>query len=488
MFGEHAFGIVTIPLPVVAAALVSMVLLVGVACWTRSRLANADARIGELQAEAEREREARQNLEVRNASVSATAERVPMLEKKILELRDRLDSTINDLGGARSTLETERTSHAARLQELETIGAEIERKFAVLALDVLGKNSESFLSLVTERFETHKRVAEQELDGRKQAVEALVKPIRESLDRFESKVGDLEKAREGAYREVTLRVQHLAQGQTSLCTETSRLVQALRQPKTRGCWGEHQLVKVLEIAGMTEHVDFLAEHTVTGEDSRLRPDVIVHLPGGKSVVVDAKTPLDAYLSAFDASDDACRQKLLLKHASQVRDHVRALASQNYWKALPVTPDFVVMFLSGESFFAAAIENDPRLLEDAVKSRVLISTPMTLVALLKAIAYGWQQQKLADNTQAVATLARELYDRIKGFGEHMQKLGSALGKAIETYNKSVGTLEGRVLPSARKFERLGVVPVGSAIASLEPIESTARNLQADELIAPIPEPA
>ena len=273
----------------------------------------------------------------------------------------------------------------------------------------------------------------------------------------------------------------LAEGQTGLRSETSRLVQALRRPQTRGRWGEYQLKNVLEMAGMTEHVDFVEQSTIEGDEGRLRPDVIIRVPGGKSIIVDAKTPLDAYLNAVEAPDEGARERFIADHARQVRDHVRALSSRDYWKALPETPEFVVMFVPGESFFAAAVESDPALFESAARQRVLISTPTTLIALVKTIAYGWQQEKLAENAQAVANQGRDLYERIKTFGGHMGDLGRALQQTVERYNRGVGSLERRVLPAARKFESLGVAPAGSTIPPLEPVELDPREPQAEELI-------
>ena len=352
-------------------------------------------------------------------------------------------------------------------------------RFAALAADALRRNSESFLELAGERFDRHKAGAETALEARRKAIEALVKPLSENLGAFERKIGEIEKAREGAYRAVAEQVRSLAEGQSGLRTETGRLVQALRRPKTRGRWGEYQLRNVLEMAGMTEHVDFVEEHTVEGEDGRLRPDVIVRLPGGKSVIVDAKTPLEAYLAAVETEDEEKRAQLAADHARQVRAHVRVLASKEYWKALPVTPDFVVMFVPGEAFFAAAIESDPDLFEQAVRERVLICTPTTFIALVKAIAYGWQQQKLAENTQAVADLARDLFERVKTFGEHMERLGKSLRQTVAHYNRGVGSLEGRVLPAARKFEALGVAPAGATIPEAPRVEREPRDLQAPE---------
>ena len=415
-----------------------------------------------------------------NARLAAAAERVPPLEQENAGLRERLQALDRKNAALGAERDAERKNHEARVRELTRMGAELERKFAGLASEVLGKNSESFLKLVSERFEKHKASASEDLEKRRAAIETLVKPLGESLSKFETKVDAIEKARTDAYRLVTEQVKHLVEGQTGLRSETSRLVQALRRPETRGRWGEYQLRNVLEMAGMTRHVDFVEQPTIEGDDGRLRPDVIIRVPGGTSIIVDAKTPLDAYLSAVEATDEETRERLIADHARQVRDHVRALASREYWKALPGTPDFVVMFIPGESFFAAAIESDPALLESAWRERVLISTPTTLIALVKTIAFGWQQEKLAENAQAVAAQGRDLYDRIKIFGGHMGDIGKALRQAVERYNKGVGSLESRVLPAARKFETLGVTPAGSSIPTLEPVELDTREAQAEEL--------
>ena len=445
----------------------------------KARASKAEARTVELEERIESGRAEREALAVEKAAVEAEARRAQQLEQEVGKLRSQIETANGELAETRATLETERKSHAARVEELERMGVEIERKFTALAAEALGKTSENFLKLASERFEKHHANADKDLQERQKAIETLVKPLGEGLVKFESKIGEIEKAREGAYRSVTEQIKHLTEGQTNLRFETSRLVQALRQPKTRGRWGEYQLHNVLEMAGMTEHVDFVEEQAVPGEDGQLRPDVIVRLPGGKSVIVDAKTPLEAYLDAVETNDEERRTALIANHARHVRNHVRALASKEYWKALPVTPDFVVMFVPGEAFFAAAIESDPELFERAIKDRVLIATPTTFIALVKAIGYGWQQQKLAENTQAVVDLANDLFERIKTFGTHMDDLGRSLRQAVVRYNKGVGSLEGRVLPAARRFELLGAAPAGAEIPEVNRVEIEARELHAPE---------
>lgn len=433
----------------------------------------AQARAAEASREAKTERAAREALAVENAKAEVEARRVPNLERDNEKLREKLAET-------RTSLKAEQQSHAARVAELEKMGTELEQKFTALASEALGKNSESFLKLVSERFDKHKESADADLEKRQKEIETLVKPIGEGLGKFERKIEEIEKAREGAYRAVTEQVQKLGEGQTDLRSETSRLVQALRRPQTRGRWGEYQLRNVLEMADMTEHVDFVEQPTVSHEDGRLRPDVIVRLPGGKSVVVDAKTPLEAYLDSVEAEDEETRANHLKRHANQLLHHVQALASQDYWKVLPVTPDFVVMFVPGEAYFAAGLECDRTIFEKAIKNRVMITTPTTFIALVKAISYGWQQQKLAENTQEVSNLARELFDRIRIFGKHMDGVGSALGQAVGKYNKAVGSLEKRVLPTGRKLETLGVTPAGESILENKPVEIEPRAPNALEL--------
>ena len=449
-------------------------------------LRRAEAARAEAAGEAERLRAEVAELGRRSASAEARADRVPALDQRIDELGRALIGETRRADTAEARLASAGAEHEARLHELRRMGEEMDRKFGALAQKALSSSTESFLKLVSERFEKHAETAGADLGKRQQAIETMLKPISENLSKFEARVGEIEKARENAYGAIREHVKQLADGQTALRGETARLVQALRQPKTRGSWGEFQLRQVFEMAGMIEHVDFLSEHSLAGGDGRLRPDAIVRMPGGKSIVVDAKTPFDGFLAMVEAEDDAARAEALKTHVRHIRQHISGLSRKEYWSALDVTPDFVVMFIPNEGMYSCAIATEPGIFEEAMRNRVLISTPTSLIALIKAIAYGWQEEKLAQNAQEVATLARELYERIGKFGEHMAGVGKALRQAVEKYNAGVGSLEGRVLPQARKFEQLGVVK-GTELPQLAPVEVEPRALTAPELAEPVAGP-
>ncbi len=401
--------------------------------------------------------------------------RVRPLRAELVKVRDEREELLVESTSLRTELQNHRRAHEERLRELET-------KFKALADDILQHNSAKFLELVSERFRLHHQQADQALEARKREIEQLVRPLAENLERFKNTVDGIEKAREGAYRAVLEQVRMLADSHQKLERHTRSLIEALRRPQVRGRWGEYQLRNVVELAGMSEHVDFTSQPAVEGSEGRLRPDAIVRLPGGKTVVVDVKTPLDAYLAAIEAADEEQRRAAFARHAQQLRQHVRQLASKAYWTQFSEAPDFVVMFIPGEAFYAAAVEQDPALFEDALKQKVLITTPSTFVALMKAIAYGWQQEKLAESAQQVANLGQDLYERIARFLDHMQELGRALGRAVRKYNEAAGSLEGRVLPQARRFEQLGIA-ASAPLAPLSQLESQPRVLQAPELPAP-----
>jgi len=315
----------------------------------------------------------------------------------------------------------------------------------------------------------------------------MVAPVRDSLNKVDAQIQQMEVARGDAYGELRAQVQSLITTQKQLQSETGNLVRALRTPNVRGRWGEIQLRRVVEIAGMLSYCDFAEQESVTTETGRLRPDLVVKLPGGKHVVVDAKTPLDAFLDAFETTDEDARRACLAKHARQVRDHMNTLSGKKYWEQFAATPEFVVMFLPGETFFSAALEQDSGLIEHGVLNRVIPASPTTLIALLKAINYGWNQEKLARNAQQISELGKELHDRLRLLAGHIASVGIGLDRAVESYNKAVGSLESRVLVSARKFAELGA-SVAEDIPELEPIETTARALsfewdEEDSTVAP-----
>ncbi|MGZ4358137.1 MAG: DNA recombination protein RmuC [Gaiellaceae bacterium] len=347
--------------------------------------------------------------------------------------------------------------------------AELSARFDALAADALRKNNETFLELATGK-----------LGQKEQAVEQLVAPIRESLKQVDGKIQQLEVARQGAYSELRTQVAELAQAQKELRSETGNLVGALRdRPNVRGRWGEIQLRRVVEMAGMVEHCDFETQKHVATHDGRLRPDLVVSLPGGKSVVVDAKFAGQAYLESLSAGSDEERTAKLRDHARQVRDHVTKLSHKSYWSQFAQTPEFVVLFIPGETYLSAALEQDPSLIEDGVNQQVIIATPTTLIALLRAVAYGWRQETIAESARQISDLGRELYSRLATFTEHIAKVGRGLESAIRSYNEAVGSLETRVLPSARKFKEHGISPAGE-LAEIDVLDRSIRPVTAAEL--------
>lgn len=400
---------------------------------------------------------------------TSRAELARLLEeqKQLVASRARLESA----------LEAERKASSEKIELLNHAGEELQNAFKALAADALKSNNSSFLQIAQETLKRFQSEARGDLDARQKAVADLVAPVRESLNKVDAQIQQIEKERGQAYGALHTQVQSLITTQKELQSETGNLVRALRTPNVRGRWGEIQLRRVVEIAGMLSYCDFAEQETITSDAGRLRPDLVVKLPGGKSVVVDAKTPLQAFLDAFETTDEEVRRASLANHARQVRDHMKTLSGRNYWEQFEATPEFVVMFLPGETFFSAALEQDPGLIEHGVLQRVIPASPTTLIALLKAVAYGWNQEKLARNAHEIGALGKELHERLRNLGGHIAAVGSGLDKAVECYNKAVGSLENRVLVSARKFAELGA-PVAEDIPELEPIETTARALSFD----------
>jgi DNA recombination protein RmuC len=374
----------------------------------------------------------------------------------------------------RVELEHEQARTAEKVALLEKTERDLTARFDALAADALRKNNESFLELASVK-----------LGQKEQAVEHLVAPLKESLQKVDGKLQELEVARKGAYSSLAEQVRQLTETQKELRSETGNLVSALRdRPNVRGRWGEIQLRRVVEMAGMLEHCDFETQAHVATEDGRLRPDLIVQLPGGKKVVVDAKMAGQAYLESLSCNDDESRLVKLREHARQVRDHITKLSAKSYWSQFDQTPEFVILFIPGETFLSAALEQDPALIEDGVNQQVIIATPTTLIALLRAVSYGWRQETIAESARAVSDLGRELYTRLATLTEHFAKVGRGLETAVRSYNETVGSLETRVLPSARKFKEHGISPAGE-LAPLSVVERSVRAVSATESAPELP---
>jgi len=419
----------------------------------------------------------------RRAAAEATAARVPSLEAALAE-RDRLlAERAAQLAEVQTRLAEERKAAQEKLALLDDAQAKLADAFNALSAEALKSNNQAFLDLAKAQLGEFQSGAKSDLEAREKAVGELVRPLRESLEKVDGKLGELERARIAAYSALDEQLRALVETHLpTLRSETSNLVKALRQPNVRGRWGEIQLKRVVEMAGMLEHCDFDEQQTRTTEDGRLRPDLVVRLPGGKRIVVDAKAPITAYLNALEAPDEATQAALLADHARQVRDHMVALGRKAYWEQFDPTPEFVVLFLPGEVFFSAALQQDPGLIEFGVNERVIPAAPTTLIALLRAVAYGWRQEALAENAQEVANLGKQLYERLATLVGHWTDVGTRLERTVEAYNSSVATLESRVLVSARRLRDLKAAPEGVELPAIEPVERTARTLQVADAVA------
>jgi len=403
------------------------------------------------------------------------------LEQKLETERAHATALAKEHSALTARIEEERKAGAEKLALLEEARAKLSDAFTTLSSEALRANNQSFLDLAKAKLAEYQESAKGDLEKRQQAIGELVKPVRDSLEKVDSKIQEIEKVRAGAYESLTTQVRSLMESQKELRNETGNLARALRAPNVRGRWGEVQLRRVVELAGMLEHCDFSEQVSTAQDDQRYRPDLVVRLPGEKTIVVDSKAVLSAYLEALEAQEEITRKALLQRHASHLRERVEELGRKAYWEQFQPAPEFVVLFVPGEMFFSAALEQDPMLIEFAADRKVVLATPTTLIALLKAIFYGWRQQHLARNAQEISALGRELYKRLSDMSGHLISVGKNLNQAVGAYNKAIGSLESRVLVSARKFETLHAAPEGETLESPTPVEQITRSISASELL-------
>ena len=417
---------------------------------------------------------------------AALTERASALTRDITLAREELARTQAESSGflaakasLEATLAAERKNSADNLRLLGEARAELENSFRALANAALESNNANFLELARSTLEKYQSEAKGELEKREKAVETLVKPLTESLQKVDEQVRELEKSRAAAYGTLTTQVASLLDTQRALQAETGNLVKALREPQARGRWGELQLRRVIELAGMLNYCDFQEQVTVSNEERRFRPDVVVKLPGGKNVVIDAKVPLTAYLAAIEANDDAVRSARLSDHARQIKQHIDNLAAKSYWAQFQPTPEFVVLFLPGEVFFRAALDGDAELIEYGVSQRVIVASPTTLIALLKAVAFGWNQKNLAESARQISENGKVLYERLCVTMRHFEDIGSRLSAAVDAYNKAVGSMQRSVFPVARKFAELDRSLTVEDLEDIQQVEKAARQLDSPD---------
>ena len=417
----------------------------------------------------------RLELERQTASQQGAAEEMKkqssVLQEQVRTLQGRVEEEQKLRAAADKEVESQRANTAEQRRLLEEAEKKLKEAFQSLASEALQASNKQFMDLARASFDSLQKEASGDLEQRKVAIGGMVEPLEKAVNELRVEVNKIESARQEAYGSLRTEVQQLATTSKELRQETGSLVSSLKQPQVKGKWGELTLRRAVELAGMSPHCDFLEQQSVDTEEGRLRPDMIVHLPGETQIVIDAKVPLHAFLAAVSARSDVEYREAMTQHASLVRDHINRLSAKEYWKQFEPTPEFVVLFVPGESFFSAALEQDRTLIEDAIEKRVVLASPTTLIALLRAIAYGWKQQLVAENAERIKDLGKELYDRILKFAEHLSDVAKGLERANKAYNNAVSSFDSRLVPSARKFKEMGV---GSAnVPDIDPIETSPR---------------
>lgn len=427
-----------------------------------------------------------------SARVAKAEREASAADGTITELRSQTEKAEGDFGKLREMLDAESSARVKaetqlaeatkNLEEqkkfIEGSRRDLENAFKALSDDALKSNNQAFLELATKSLESTLTEGRGDLERRRQAIDELVRPLKDALNKYEEHIRTIEQSRQKAYVSLEEQIKSLGETHRDLRDKTDGLVTALRKPEVRGRWGEITLERVAELAGMSEHCDFSQQVSVESDDGRLRPDMIVHLPGRREVVVDSKVSLTAYIDALSAGSDEERAQHLSRHAQQMRTHMKDLSEKSYWEQFPRAPEFVVMFIPGESFFAAALECDRKLLEDGMSKRVVLATPTTLIALLWSVAYGWRQEQLTQNAQEICDLGKQLYDRLQVLSEHFESMRRNLERTNEAFNKAVASIEARVYPAARRFKDLGITS-GKDIEVVEPVERTPRVLNLPE---------
>ena len=420
---------------------------------------------------------ARLELEKRAAGLDATAQELKKqndtLQQDLRVSQNRIEEEQKLRASAEKDAESQRANLVEQRRLLDDAQVKLREAFQSLAGEALRASSDQFMDLARSKFDSLRKEAEGDLEQRKIAIQSMVDPLETALKDLRSEVSRVESARQEAYGGLRSEVQLLATTNKELREETGSLVNSLKQPQVKGKWGELTLRRVVELAGMSPHCDFLEQQSVDTEAGRLRPDLMIYLPGGTQIVVDVKVPLHAFFKAVSAQSDAEYREAMIQHASLVRDHIKGLSSKEYWKQFEPTPEFVVLFVPGESFFSAALEQDRTLIEDAIEKRVVLASPTTLIALLRAIAYGWKQQLVAENAERIKDLGKELYERVVTFAGHLSDVAKGLERASKAYNNAVASFDSRLIPSARKFREMGVG--SSDVPQIEPIETFPRPL-------------